>query len=305
MKAFSTISIFFFLSSSVQSNVLEYHLENIGYHWDKVLSVEYTCVIRHIDMSTGKLALEDPYSKIKAMFINSTINTIIPIRMKKLPAIINFSVLHTDLSVLSRDKLKVLKNIVNLYLGKNMIDTIAEESFDDLQNVEIFYLNDNRIEHLSTTVFREMKSLEKLILSGNYLTEISSDLFNIPTLKRVFVNRNLIMTVNFERSDLSSIRELNIEKNICLDEIKFSINNVDLLQLIKQKCNSTVANFNEMKQKTREIEERFKDDSKKFQLFRQKLLQMEQKFSLRGKSNDGYNSNEISYNNETPEASFK
>lgn len=134
----------------------------------------------------------------------------------------------TKLSIYSNDNLKEihgqllkeLRNLKEIYLYRNRIEILAKDLFRNNEKLEKIHIAGNNIKVLHRDLFVEQRNLRWLDLSGNIIEILPEGLFrNNQKLEEINFFNNQIKTIETDFQNLSRLSFIDLEDNVCIDEL--------------------------------------------------------------------------------------
>lgn len=96
-------------------------------------------------------------------------------------------------------------------MSVNRISRLSRKTFARYTDVKLLYLFDNAIHSIEPGTFQQLTDLEAIDLSLNSLATLSLDLFNLPRLRNMYYNDNLL---EWDRIDVD------LKVNKCMPNIQ-------------------------------------------------------------------------------------
>lgn len=123
------------------------------------------------------------------------------------------------LKEIDRDLFKDLGTLKILYFYGNQFEILPEDLFRNNQNLLHLQIQQNLLNELHPDLFQSLHNLEYLDVSGNRIEILPHGLFrNNENLQKILIHTNKIKTIESNFQHLSKLVELNLERNVCINE---------------------------------------------------------------------------------------
>ena len=109
-----------------------------------------------------------------------------------------------------------LPNLVYLNLSNNQINNFEPDTFYNIPRLQCLNLSYNNLVTIEPGIFNNLRILEELHLNNNQLNLIQSNLFNLPNLKRLYLDNNQLRIRKIDINafnNLSRLTELSLYNN--------------------------------------------------------------------------------------------
>lgn len=126
--------------------------------------------------------------------------------------------------------MKTLQNNKTIIIGfqilnfnDNKLQELDGSTFSGYSSIKYLYLRDNQIYLIEEDALSSLTSLETLDLSNNVILELTNSMFQLPSLRKLYLKGNPLLHKNF--------KELSIQKPIRAPLEKLDISNCKLKEL--------------------------------------------------------------------------
>lgn len=89
-----------------------------------------------------------------------------------------------------------------LDLTDNKLREIKDDTFSSYTSIKFLYLADNAIYHLDEECFSSLTYLQTLDLSMNVIQTLTFSIFNLPSLRNLYLSGNPLVTLDTDLKDL-------------------------------------------------------------------------------------------------------
>lgn len=103
------------------------------------------------------------------------------------------------------------KNVKHLSMNKNKIKEIPSDLGEKMTNLEVLYLCSNNIDKIPVNFCKKMPNLTSLHLTDNNIDKIPIELFQIPNLLYLSINKN---PITFTSEEIKKYSEINPKLNV-------------------------------------------------------------------------------------------
>lgn len=91
---------------------------------------------------------------------------------------------------------------------------MRRDSFSPCKDVKFIYLQVNVLVHIEKETFADLKKLEVLDLSENAIRELPAEIFDLPLLRSLYLERNSIVSFdNIPKPIKAPLKKLNLANN--------------------------------------------------------------------------------------------
>lgn len=129
-----------------------------------------------------------------------------------------------------------LTNLLTLYLNDNELTAVVPNWFQNLSKLEVLSLNNNKISQLPPDAFRDLLNLKSLWLGGNQIEVVGANLGISKNLKLIDFWYNNITAINEELFVNSSISDVRLKGNKCINKNFMFHRNEDKNNAHLQEC---------------------------------------------------------------------
>lgn len=192
-------------------------------------------------------------------FSNNLLRNIVAGAFENCQRLESLSLRRNEIAEINEDAFFGMENLENLELDNNRLSKIHQKMFLHLNGLKNLTLSNNNISTIQPRSFNDLKLLELLDLSKNELTVIVADVFNLPSLRELFLPANSIRRLNSEAfeelqkleifhiknasvdeiqqnffSNFPVLKRFNAEENICIDKNLTEINSIESSTALKE-----------------------------------------------------------------------
>lgn len=152
------------------------------------------------------------------------------------------------LRTVSRDDFTGMNKLKVLNLSNNKIKSVYYAAFHDLESLEVLYLSGNLITNLHVAMLAKSVEIKTFFADHNMITRLEDMFLNNPKIESIYINNNVLKTVepNFEK--LEKLRNLDLRRNsnICVNcSLSNKASRVRLINLCDEYSNTQTKAYQE------------------------------------------------------------
>lgn len=169
-----------------------------------------------LKLSTGTFY---PMDKLEWLHIvNNQLESIDDFAFKNLTTLQELHLNENKLTKIGRNTFGGLVGLKRLVLAQNQIHTIDAGAFTDLKKLDELGLSDNKLKVINDGTLEGPTTLS-LCLGGNQIESVGNYLYNLATLKELWLDSNPINDIDFVKfSKLPNLKQLGLRKTGLADQ---------------------------------------------------------------------------------------